>query len=161
MCEVSNNLANAYLQSTRAVLQAGRQLRNVLDKDRATLDFAVSGLERAAQLQDNGGSDYHAFMFTALQAAPKADVAVTEKVTQDALASVLTDMHVANVLIAAGQTLGETGKAAHPNVLDGAILSLENAANIEERSLRRAPAAAAESGRLGFVGEVLTTKVPE
>jgi hypothetical protein len=82
-------------------------------------------------------------------------------VTEDALASVLTDMQVANVLIAAGQTLGETGKAAQPSVLDEAVVRLENTAHAIERSLPAGLTTGVEPGRFGFVGDVTIAKAPQ
>jgi len=147
-----------YLLSAQSVLYASRRLRNVLDADRATLEYAITRLERAAQQYEDGGTGYRAFMFSELETTPEAEKATRERLTEDALASVLTDLQVANVLMAAGLTLGETGEKIEPRRLDEALLGLENTTRIIERSLASPLAEGAAPGRFGFTEEVA---VPE
>jgi hypothetical protein len=139
-----------YLSSTQAVLFAGRRLQNTLGAERSKLEYAVTGLERAAQQHEQGGTSYRAFMFSALDTLPESNQVTRERVTEDALASVLTDMQVANVLMAAGQASGEAGERAEPRLLDEALLRLDNTTRVLERSLPSPLAAGAEPGRFGF-----------
>jgi hypothetical protein len=147
-------LTSDYLLSTQSVLNAGNRLRNLIDADRATLEYAITRLERAAQQHEDGGTGYRAFMFSELETATEADKAMRERLTEDALASVLADLQVANVLIAAGQTLGETGERAEPRLLNEALLRLENTTRTIEQSLASPLAEGVEPGRFGFAEEV-------
>jgi len=139
-----------YLNDTQSVLNAGRRLRRVLSKDHSTREYAVTQLERAAQQQKTGGEGYRAFMFSELDTAAEGDKQKRERVMEDVLAGVLTDLNVANVLMAAGQTLGEMGQKAGANVLDEALLRLENTTRIIEQSLPVPLSIGAEPGRFGF-----------
>lgn len=143
-----------YLLSTQSVLHAGGRLRNVLDADRATREYAITRLERAAEQHETGGTGYRTFMFSELETTTEADKAIRERVTEDVLISVLTDLQVANVLMAAGQALGETGEKAEPRRLDEALLRLENTTRAVERSLPSPLAIGAEPGRFGFAEAV-------
>lgn len=143
-----------YLLSTQSVLYAGRRLQNVLDAERATIEYAVTRLERAAQQHETGGAGYRAFMFSELETTPEAEKATREWLTEDMLASVLTDLQVANVLMAAGQTIGETGEKAEPHLLDEAILRLENTTRTMDRSLASPLAEGGVPRRFGFAEEV-------
>jgi len=139
-----------YLLSTQSVLYAARRLRNLIDADRPTQEYAIARLERAAQQYDTGGTGYRAFMFSQLEGTAEAEKATRERLTEDTLASVLTDLQVANVLMTAGLTLGETGEKVEPRYLDEALLGLENTARTVERSLASPPAEGAQAGRFGF-----------
>lgn len=143
-----------YPLSTRSVLYAGRQLRIALDADRARLGHAITRLERTAQQHEIEGTGYRAFMFTELEDTTEADNAIRERMTEGVLASVLTDLQVANVLIAAGQTLGETGEKVEPRLLDEPLLRLENTTRVIESSLRSPLAKEVKPGRFGFAEEV-------
>lgn len=138
---------NDYLLNTQSVLYAGRHLRRALDADRATIEFATNQLEEAVQKHEEGGTGYRAFMFSELETTPEAEKATQERLTEDVLASVLTDLQVANVLMAAGQTIDEK---AEPRLLDEALLMLENTAHTIDRSL----AEGTVPGRFGFAEEV-------
>jgi hypothetical protein len=138
------------LSSTESVLHAGRRLGRLADASPAKLQYAITRLEQAALLHDAGGTGYRAFMFSELEATPEEDKEKRERVTEDALVSILTDMQVANVLIAAGQTAGEMGERADPSHLNTALRSLENTAHAMERSLATPLAEGAEPGRFGF-----------
>ena len=72
-----------YLSSTRSVLEAGKRLQSVLDEDPATRDFAIARLERAAQLHDDGGSSFRAFMFSELESGAGTRSVVQERVADD------------------------------------------------------------------------------
>lgn len=142
-----------YLLSTDSVLNAGKRLRQNLNADQARREFAVTQLERAAQQHGTGGASYQTFMFSELSAAPESDKATRERVTEDVLATVMTDLQIANTLMAAGQTLGETGGRAEPHLLDEALLRLGNSTQIIERSLPSPLAEGATPGRFGFTEE--------
>ncbi len=121
---------NDYLQSTELVLLAGKQLRKMIGTDPSTLEYYVTGLERAAQQHDTGGGSYRDYMLSTLEAAelesnlPQPG-ALELRVAEDTLASISADFQVANVLMAAGQVLGETGTKAPAALLDDALGGLE------------------------------------
>src|SRR5687768_16023022 len=107
---MSNSYASAsddYLASTRSVLQAARWLREDLNADVARREFAIEQLEEAAEQQRGGAESFRAFMFTELEPSGPEE-GIQERVAEDTLASIAADLHVANVLIAAGETTGET-----------------------------------------------------
>jgi len=143
--------AKKYLQNTQSVVFAGRRLLDALDEGPATLAYAIDGLEDASQEHEAGGTGYRAFMFASLDAAPPADKATRERMTEDALAAVLTDVQVANVLLAAGHTLGETGEKVPPSLLEGALTELETTRQSIEQPLT-APLVGVQPGRFGFLG---------
>jgi hypothetical protein len=122
-----------YLSSTRSVLQAARRLRRDLDADVARRGFAIEQLERAAGQQQDSAAGFRSFMFSELKTATVPEH--TERVAEDTLASISADLHVANVLVAAGETVGETGARAAPHLLDEAILRLDNTTQAVEQSL--------------------------
>lgn len=152
---------NEYLLSTQSILHAGRRLRNVLDADRGTVEYAITGLEQAAQHHETGGRGYRAFMFSELEAAPATEKGARERITQDALASMLTDLQAANVLMAGGQVLGETGEKADPRLLDEALLRFENTTRTIERSLASPLDQGAQPGRFGFAAEMAIAEAVE
>jgi hypothetical protein len=132
----SSNLSNNYLNNTKSVVFAGKQLLEALDGDIETLNYAINELESAAQAQDSSGQNYRAFMFSEAETeAPKADIA-REYIMEDVFASVLTDLQVGNVLLAAGQTLqGQADDAAQREHLDDALNELENTSATLESAL--------------------------
>lgn len=152
---MTTDYAGDYLQNTQAVLRAGRELRKALGADWATLGDAISRLEQTAQQHETGGMGYRAFMFSELETTTEADKVTRERMTEDVLVSVLTDLQVANVLMAAGQALGETGKKAEPRLLDETLLRLDNTTRAIEQSL----AQGVKPGRFGFTEEAASPEV--
>jgi hypothetical protein len=140
----------AYLASTQSVLRAARRLRGTLGADASRRNFAITQLQDATQQQQIGATGYRSFMFSELGMAETESVR-RERVAEATLASISADLHVANVLIAAGETVGETGAKAAPRILDEAILRLENTTQAIERSLS-SPLAAPK--RFGFAEDV-------
>lgn len=142
-----------YLTNTQSVLFAGRKLSDALNGDPAVAEFAVRRLERAAEQQTSGAAGYHAFMFAQADVSPRGAPQVQERVTEDMLASVLTDLDVANVLIAAGAARGEAGERADPALLDQALQRLDNSTRAMERAAASPLGAAASPGRFGFTDD--------
>lgn len=116
------SLSNEYLQMTGSVVRAGRRLQRYLETDRSKLEIAVGQLESAAQEHGSKSAGYQAFLFSQMEGAPQV---VEEPVTEGLLATVLADIQTANVLIAAGQAIGETGQKPDPRSLEQALQHLE------------------------------------
>jgi hypothetical protein len=129
--------------------------------DQATKEYAVTGLERAAQQYKTGGASYRAFMFSELESTPEADTEMRERTTEDAMVSILTDLQVANVLISAGLTLGEVGEEAAPRLFDEALLRLEGTTRVIEQPLSSPLSMRSEPGRFGFAGVVVPPAITE
>lgn len=143
-----------YVVTTDSVLRAGRRLQKILAADKSKASFAVSQLEHAVQSQDSRGASYRAFMFSQLEGAPAAAKDTRERVTEDLFASVLVDVQIANVLMAAGQNLGETGSAPEPRLLDEVLVNLENTKRSLESSMARPLAEGTRAGRFGFADDL-------
>jgi hypothetical protein len=139
-----------YLLDVQSVLHAGQRLRQSLDAPASRREFAISQLERAATRQEAGGKAYQAFMFNQLDVTPETAKVRRERVAEDALASIVTDLEVANVLLAAGRTLGEKGPVAEPVLLDEALAKLRTSASAVEEFLPEPLQDVAETGRFGF-----------
>jgi len=153
--------ASDYRASIQSVLLAGQQLRNVLDEDRETREFAIERLEQATQQYETGGITYHKFMFSEVEMITKTEEVIQERLVEDILASMLIDLNMANVLIAAGQTLGELGKQVEPGYLDEALHHLEDAMQIIG-PVRPVPLIrTAIPGRSGFTEEAVTRPIPD
>lgn len=147
----------AYLELNRAVLFAGRTLRDNLEADQPTLDHSISQLEQSVERQESGEVSYRTLMFSELEAAAGTEEAKEELIAKDVLASVLTDLEVANLLMAAGEALGETGEEAKRQAkphLDEALRRVENTTDATERSL-----AQGEPGRRAFAEEAVPAVV--
>jgi hypothetical protein len=157
----ANHIVNTsdYILSTESVITAGRRLQKALETraNPAKLEYAIKGLERAAQQQESSGADYHAFMFSELETAPETDKITRERVTEDVLASVLTDLHVANVLMAAGQAVGEIEGEREPKKLRESLLQLERTSSVVEQCLASPIETGPEPGRFGFSEEAADT----
>src|ERR1700675_154635 len=97
-----------YLLNTTAALGAGRQLQNMLNEDVATLDYAVTQLEEAAKDPEAGATGYRALMFAELEKTTVTQKQKRERISEDLFATVVTDLQIGNVLIAAGQAVGES-----------------------------------------------------
>jgi hypothetical protein len=149
-----NQTTADYVETTDAVLRAGRRLQKILATDKSKVNFAVSQLEQAAQSQDSRGASYRAFMFSQLEGAPAEAKNTRERVTEDLFASVLADVQTANVLLTSGQNLGETGSVPNPQLLDEALSSLENTKRSLESSVVGPLAADLRAGRFGFADDL-------
>ena len=141
-----------YIIATESVLTAGKRLQMTLaaGASPAKLEYAIVGLEQAAEMQDNRGVAYHNFMFSELETATEDEKSMRERMTEDVLASVLTDLQVANVLMAAGQAVGELGEQKEPQKLGEALRRLENTSQIVGQSLASPLKNGVEPGRFGF-----------
>jgi len=139
-----------YLMSTQSVLYAGKRLRSLLGQDRTKLEYAATQLELAGQRQEGGASSYRAFMFAELGGTPETNRAQRARTTEDVLATIVADLHVANVLMAAGQSMGETGGKADVPLLDDALARLEGATRTVERSVAAPLNEPGVPGRFGF-----------
>ena len=84
---------------------------------------------------------------------PVEDKSKQERLTEDILASTLLQIQTGNVLMAAGQNIGEDAAKADPSNLDKATLQM-NATILElERASKTSLAARAVPGRYRFDGE--------
>jgi hypothetical protein len=145
MASLDPGAINDYLSNAQAVLNAGRRLRVQLDAPIAERQFAARRLEEAAAESDAAAGRLRAFMFEEAD-APAA--LTPEHRAEDALALITTDIHIANVLIAAGHVSDESGGGpVPPAVLDEALARLDNA----NRTLSRA---AEQSGAFHFSEDV-------
>src|SRR5215216_5634973 len=95
-----------YLNNNASVVTAGRQLQNILGRDSSTLEFAITQLEEAAKAQDTGTNSYRAFMFSALEETKETQKERRQKINGDILATVVADLQVGSVFVAAGQAVG-------------------------------------------------------
>jgi hypothetical protein len=159
MTDVHAGLTGDYFSGTQSVLYAARRLRDLLSADKAAQEYAATRLERTAQQQEDGGGSYRAFMFSELEAAAEPEKEMSERTTEDVLATILIDAQVGNVLMAAGQTMGETGEKMPPRLLDESLLRLENTTRAVEQSLSRPLAEGVEPGRFGFAEEAIAQNV--
>ncbi len=100
-----------FLLSARTILLAGQDLQEALaEDDPLAVELAVSEMEQAYTRYDQAGDAYRLFMLGRLGTTRSAVQA--ERVSTDALASLVTDLQVAYVLIAAGEAVGETAPSA-------------------------------------------------
>ncbi|PYS90220.1 MAG: hypothetical protein DMF64_15665 [Acidobacteria bacterium] len=140
-----------YVQQTKAVADAGRLLQNFLGGEEDARDEAVKQLAEAAEQQTKQGAGYRAFMFSEMKQAP-TDKGVGARATEEVLAGALGEMRVADVLIAAGRAVGETGEPPQPHLLDEALNRLEDTTQTFKQALVGAQAADAKAaGHLAFV----------
>jgi hypothetical protein len=139
-----------YLASTRSVLQAGRRVHDLVGSERARIDQATAQLERAATEQETRARAIESLMFRDADASAAA-ATESSATTDGVLAAVLADIEVANVLIAAGHALGESGIAGEKRLLDEALRDLA----ATTRHLESAP-----PERLGFEDPPATSPGP-
>jgi hypothetical protein len=147
---------NEYLFSTQSVLQAGTNLRDLLDGDQRQRKDAVTQLERAAQRHQTGGADYRGFMFSEIEKTAAVDKGIGNRATGDVLASIMNDLNMSSMLMAAGQSVGEIGPQKDRKVLDETLLKLGNSTRTIERSMI---GGGSQPGRFGFAGEAPAPKV--
>jgi hypothetical protein len=124
-----------YLLNSASVLSAGRELQNMLGEDPDTLEFAVTQLEEAAKGQETGATKYRAFMFAELKRSKGTQTERRERISEDVFATVLMDMQIANVLMAAGHAVGEANGNPEPQFLDEALNDLNETRPVIARGL--------------------------
>jgi hypothetical protein len=146
------NPTSNFLYKTQSVLSASKMLRQNLDASQAKLEIVTTQLETAARQQESDGAGYRTFMFSELEATSEANKTKRESLAEDSLISILADLDVANVLMAAGQAKQEIGKEAQPSLLDEANRRLDNTISAIDRSQANASAEQI-SGRFGFADE--------
>lgn len=139
-----------YLLNTTAVLGAGRQLQNMLNEDVATLDYAVTQLEEAAKDPEAGTIGYRALMFAELEKTTVTQRQRRERISEDLFATVVTDLQIGNVLIAAGQAVGESDGESQPLLLEEALDNLEQTKLAIAVALSSPLAKEADAGRFKF-----------
>ncbi len=127
-----------FLLSVRAIALAGQDLQDALAQgDAEAQDFAIAELEQAYARYDQASESYRTFMLGRLGTTRSAVQA--ERVSVDALGSVVADLQVAHVLLAAGQSIGELEAPAARTRAVGAAPPLADALrSLDEttRSLR-------------------------
>src|ERR671926_458126 len=118
-----HSLTGDYFQTTQKVLNAGRQLLDSIqtEDDLEALQYAVTQLEAASDTQGSISEGYRAFLFSEAEA-------VAPRLLEEVFTSVLTDIQVGNVLLAAGQGLGEGDGQPRPGQLADALSLLEGTA---------------------------------
>lgn len=152
-----------YALANESIITAGKYLQNVLDEDFSTLDYAITQLDEAANNQDKGAKSYRAFMFTALESTKPAEKAKRGRVTEDVFSTIMTDLQIGSVLIAAGEAVGETGEEAkQPGrlLLNQALDDLETINPVIARGLSSPIAAAGGAGRFNFSSAADDPKSP-
>lgn len=147
-----------YLMNTSSVLAAGRQLQNTMGEDFGQLEYAITQLEEAANEQDAGVTNYRAFMFSALDQSQPAQKETRERITEDVFATVLADLQIGSVLVAAGHDLGEADGKADGHRLAEALDALEETAPVIAQGLSMPLSAGPKPGRFNFSGAAAKTE---
>lgn len=135
-----------YLQEAESFLFAARRLRRALEQeDDARLDDAVGELEQIAAGRGRAGDRFGEFGFTG---SPGSETAARPDPTpEQALRSLELDLEVANLLIAAGQAVGEVGSRADRALLDRSLGRLETTTRALELDAGQAGGFAFEAGQ--------------
>ena len=147
-----------YLLDTAAVLSAGRLIQNSLGEDLQTLDYAVTQLSEAAAKQGSGAKNYRAFMFSELETSKSVSKENSERIGEDVIASVLADLQVANVLVAAGHAVGEVEGNARPELLEEALNDLDQIQPVIGKGLSTSMSKGSTPRRFNFSGSAITKK---
>lgn len=144
-----------YLVNTSAVVTAGRLLQDALSAefDVDTLAYVVTQLTEAAKTQEFGAKSYRSFMLTELETTEVVEEQKRERISEDVIGSVLVDLQVANVLMAAGNAVGEGEGNAQPELLDQALNDLAQTRPVIASGLASPLAKGTTSGRFNFSGE--------
>jgi hypothetical protein len=136
---------DASLQDSASFLFSARRLRRALDQaDPARLEDAVGELEQLAEQRTAAGDRFREFAFTGPPAGGTAEGG-PGLTPEQALRSLELDLEVANLLIAAGQAVGEGGQADRAP-LDRSLGRLETAARAIEEGDRLAGGFAFDAG---------------
>lgn len=149
-----------YLLDTSAVLAAGRLLQNALGEDLDTQDYAATRLSEAAKKQSSGAKNYRAFMFSEMKAR-KVPKEKSKRIGEDVIASVLTDLQIANVLVAAGHAVGEVEGNKRPDLLEQALNDLDQTRPIIGKGLSSSLAKGTTLQRFNFSGTTAKEKTFE
>jgi hypothetical protein len=150
------------LLSARTIYLAGQDLQEALQQnDPSAIEFAVTGLEQAYTRYDQAGERYRRELVppaAATRAAPEPTAAVASDDTA-ALAGVITDLQVSQLLLVAGRATGEgvaatrgaRSLAEEPVTLSDALQALDTTARALRAPLMpaTAPAAAVTRGGVG------------
>lgn len=120
-----------YLNSNSSVLIAGRKLQRNLGANFERIELAISELEQAAESQDARASSYRAFMFSALEQTEETQKKARQEITENILTTVVADLQVGSVFVAAGQAVGET-RSGDADVQEGHRLLKEALDSLEE-----------------------------
>ena len=142
-----------YLVRTQAIVYAGKRLLKKLNNKEGSHESIVRSLEQAFRQYEDDGAHFQAFMFSKLEGTAEDERTIRTGLTENILASVLTDLQVANVLIAAGGVTGEEGVRLESTNLDKALRELENTTQVIEKSMRPSPILGFEACRFGFITE--------
>jgi len=132
-----------YVVRTESVLYAAERLRDAVTSG-GSVEDAIDRLERNANLHEEQAESQRAFMFEELDAAPGP--AETSETMDAALAVALADLEVGNVLLAAGQAVGETQARSESGTLDRAVRDLGRTTDL----LRRGSEGAMDERRFAF-----------
>jgi hypothetical protein len=136
-------LDDQYLRITGTVLRAGRHLHKCLQTTDPDLQSAITQLEAAASKQGTKAAQYQAFSFSRMETGAPVP---RHQTAEDLMANMLAEVETANVLMAAGQAIGETGERGDARRLERALEHLEST----QQSIEHAQAGVAASGRFGF-----------
>lgn len=147
-----------YLLDTSAVVAAGRLLQNSLGEDLNTLNYAVTRLSQAATKQGSGAKSYRAFMFAEMKPAKKVRKKKNERIGEDVIASVLADLQVANVLMAAGHAVGEVKGKKRPEFLEAALNDLDQTGSVISKGLSSSLTKGTTLQRFNFSGTTVKKK---
>ncbi len=148
-----------FLLSTRTIVLAGQDLQDALAQNEPTaIEFAITELEQAYARYDQAGENYRTFMLGRLGTTRSA--AQAERVSIDAMASVVTDLQVSHVLLAAGAAVGEVklpprrGRKAvvAPLSLTDALQALEQTTRVLRRPLAAPLSRPPSTGTRGLFG---------
>lgn len=157
--------ASDFLLGARSVLLAGRDLQEaVAANDPNAIEFAVTELERAYALYDQAGVNYRLFMLGRLATTRSLDQ--RERVSGDNLATIVTDLQVAQVLTAAAQATGELDMPSEVRTVGVAVPPLEAALQDLEQTTARlrgplaAPFTEAPPATRGFLRPAEVIAVP-
>jgi phage shock protein A len=150
----------AYVQQTESVADAGRELQRFLAADANTRAYSAEQLSEVAKRQTEKAAGFRAFMFAEGARPRAADKAAGDPATEELLASLLSEVQVANVLLAAGRAVGETDEPPQPELLDQALNQLEDTTQQFKQVLTGARAPGAEAQRFAFAGAVAKAPAP-
>ena len=119
---------------TNQVRLAAQQLRTALGASEETRTRAI----REAKEWLISAADQHetdaARVRQRFLAEPAA--AQAEQTTADVMSVVISDLYVANTLMAAGQAVEETGAPSAPHLLDEALVGIQQAAGLDRLRVR-------------------------
>lgn len=165
MADMDRYATSDYFAATRSVIDAGRMLGDVLEADRQTVLYMSSRLEGQLVKLDTDGATLRELAFESLDHADAA--AATEPAVDEVLTTVLLDVQVGRLAVAAGHAAGEAGPPLPRDEYYSALADLEASAGeleaapaslgFEEAAERKAIESADEaSARKTFLHEAET-----